>query len=50
MWVLRPDAPASAPWFDAVGQELRPHLIEAPIVIAAPTPASVARPPAAASA
>jgi hypothetical protein len=39
-WVLRPDAPAHAPWFAAEGQEIKPHLIEPPIRIgdpAAPT-------------
>ncbi|MBW3651161.1 MAG: metallophosphoesterase [Actinobacteria bacterium] len=30
-WKLCPDAPDAAPWFDPVGDELTPHLIEAPI-------------------
>lgn len=32
-WRLRPDAPDSAPWFDPVGPEPEPHLIEHPIRI-----------------
>ena len=37
-WALRPDAAADAPWFDPVGPEIQPHLIEAPIRIGAPAP------------
>jgi uncharacterized membrane protein YhaH (DUF805 family) len=32
-WQLRPDAPASAPWFAPSGPEPAPHLIEEPIKI-----------------
>ncbi len=32
-WILRPDAPAEAPWFTTDGPEPEPHLIEAPIRI-----------------
>jgi hypothetical protein len=32
-WRSRPDAAPEAPWFDPVGAEPQPHLIEAPITI-----------------
>ncbi|MCA1690227.1 MAG: hypothetical protein LC720_07305, partial [Actinobacteria bacterium] len=38
-WVLRPDAPADAPWFAPEGAEIQTHLIEPPIRIGGPAPA-----------
>jgi hypothetical protein len=32
-WELQPDAPAEAPWFEPVGRQPAPHLIERPIRI-----------------